>query len=238
MPFLSILPHLLLPLSMPLFLTLPPFPNRGIISTTTILAIAWLALASPFPTDTQLRYGLSQGWFWYIPTIAKLLIPYSHPGPETKNPGFKSDAEHAYWHKGYPEEVARMGFGWEKFKWAMALWFNPRGVGWNYEGKDIVKLSAKGKIGRRRFLIERAFEFFLYYCLTDVVVSYEKSFGFPAALEKISLINKIKIALPCAAMIRGNWIFQWNFAAFIGVGLGLSEPEVCLSTTEDFLHKS
>jgi hypothetical protein len=227
MTFLAILPHILLPFSMPLFLTIPPFPHRSIISTTAILTLAWLALSSPFSTDTQLRYGLSQGWFWYIPTIAKLLIPYAHPGSEKRESGFKNDPEHAYWHKGHPEEAANLGFGWRKFKWAMALWFNPRGVGWNYEGKDVVKLSAKGKIRKERFLVERAFEFFLYYCLTDVVVSYGKSFGFPEALKTMSLGDKVKIALPAAAMIRGNWIFQWNMAAFIGVGLGLSEPEVC-----------
>jgi hypothetical protein len=111
-------------------------------------------------------------------------------------------------------------------------------VGWNHEGKDITKLSAKRKMEKQRFLMERSFEFSLYYCLTDVIVSYEKSCGLPAALETIGLIDKFKIALPCAAMIRGNWIFQWNSAAFIGVGLGLSEPEVCLFTIEDSVHET
>jgi len=115
-----------------------------------------------------------------------------------------------------------MKFRWKTFKWAIALWSNPRGLGWNYEGKDVPKLLSKRKVGKRRFLVERVIDFFLYYCLTDLVIYYGKTFGFPRCLEGMDLVDKMKIALPAAAMIRGNWIFQWNLAALVGV----SGPEV------------
>lgn len=108
----------------------------------------------------------------------------------------------------------------------MALWCNPRGVEWNYDLKDIAELSATKNISKKRFLLERAVRFFFYYCLTDAVIFYGKSFGFPECLEMMSLQDKMNIALPAAVIVRGNWIFQWNAVAIFGVALGLSGPEV------------
>jgi hypothetical protein len=97
MTIVSIVPFILLPVSMPLFLTLPPFPYRGIIFIITISTLAYLTLTSPIPSQTNVRYGLSQGWFWYVPAVARLLIPHVHS--EEANPKesqFQNDPEHAY----------------------------------------------------------------------------------------------------------------------------------------------
>lgn len=57
-------------------------------------------------------------------------------------------------------------------------------------------------IRKRRFLVERVVDFFLYYCLTDLVIYYEKIFGFPGCLEGMSSVDKMKTALPAAVMVR------------------------------------
>jgi hypothetical protein len=224
MTILDILPHILLPISMITPLALPAFQFRGIIFTATILSLAYWSIKSPFPSDSQMRYAVAQSWFFYIPTISKVLIPYEHLN---KDSGFRKDAEHAYWHRAHINEAATMTFGWKKIKWALALWINPRGVGWNYQDKSVVRMPPQTKTSKGVFLRQRVADVLLYYMITDVVIYYLASFGFPEALEEMGWMDKIKIAAVSAVMIRGNWQFQWSIASLVGVGCGLSEPEVC-----------
>src|SRR5438105_107698 len=69
----NVLPHVLLPLSMILGLASPPFHGRGLFWTTIIGYLVYRSLLDEFPSDVQFRYGISQSWLWYIPTIQKLL---------------------------------------------------------------------------------------------------------------------------------------------------------------------
>lgn len=117
------LPHVLLPFSMVLGLASPPFPGRGVFWSSIIVYLAYRSLADEFPKNTQFRYALSRSWFWYIPTIQKLL---------------SSEPEETYWRLDGPRaEATRMSFGFGKLRWASALLINPRGIGWNFQIKNV-----------------------------------------------------------------------------------------------------
>src|SRR2546423_6698829 len=119
----NVLPHVLLPLSMILELASPPFRGRGVFWTAIIGYLVYRSLLDEFPSDVQFRYAISQSWFWYIPTIQKLLC---------------SEPEQMYWRLDKRKaEAAHMSFGLEKLRWAAALLVNPRGIGWNFQIRGV-----------------------------------------------------------------------------------------------------
>src|SRR4051794_25467187 len=112
----AIAPTVLLPLSLLLSLSLPPFRFRGILCSILIISLVYLTFTSPFPPsspNTQARYGLFAIWFYYLPVLHKLLFTIP---------------EESFWRIHHDEKgritSEKEGLqlkGWAKIKWAAAL---------------------------------------------------------------------------------------------------------------------
>ena len=127
--------HILLPATQLLALTLPPFHHRATIFVPLILVLAiWSysdLLKSDLSVDTLLP--LISQWPWYLGTIEKLL--FSLP-------------ERDYWRLNrQPGEALTLSWP-AKFKWAIALYCSPRGVGWNFRVKGAPRYTGpKSRLG-------------------------------------------------------------------------------------------
>lgn len=219
---LPVLPQILLPLSLLASLSLPPFRFRGVLCSSIIVSLVYLCLTSPFPSstpNTQLRYGLSAAWFWYFPTLYKLLFTV----PEASFWRVKRDE------KGIDvnEQEALKLNGCAKIRWAAVLLANPRGVGWNYEIKGLPK-ARFGRNEKGAFLVRQLMRFVVDYLLIEAGMLFVNTYSDPDVLETGTWKDVVLISIACVVVIKSSWEWQWTTASLVAVGLGLSTPEVRL----------
>jgi hypothetical protein len=206
------LPHLLLPVSMILGLASPSFSGRGVFWSSVIVYLASRSLAADFPTDTQFRYALAQSWFWYVPTIQKLLL--------------SAEPANTYWRRDRPQaEAAGMPFGFEKLRWAAALWANPRGIGWNYQIKHVPPAEYRAD-QKMRFLLRQTLRLLRAYLTVEAAMLYFGTLHFPEALDDITWSKRAVIGLISGCLVYSSWLLQWSFVSILGVAFGLSNPNV------------
>jgi hypothetical protein len=209
--FGNVLPHVLLPIAMILGLASPPFRGRGVFWTTIIGYLVYRSLLDEFPSDIQSRYAVFQSWFWYMPTIQKLLC---------------SEPEQAYWRLDkLRAEATHMSFGFEKLRWAAALLVNPRGIGWNFQIRGVPLLDYR-KEQKSNFLIRQTLRLFQGYLLTETALLYLRTCKFPDVLDNITYGKQIVIGLVSGILVYGSWLFQWSTVSILGVASGLSKPSV------------
>jgi len=207
----NVLPHILLPLSMILGLASPPFRGRGVFWTTVIGYLVYRSLLDEYPSDGQFRYVVAQSWFWYIPTIQKLLC---------------SEPEQDYWRLDKPQaEAAHMSFGLEKLRWAVALLINPRGIGWNFQIKSVPHPEYR-KEQKCRFLIRQTLRLLQGYFLVEAALLYLRTCKLPDLLDNMTWEKQIVIGLAFGGMVYGSWLLQWSTVSILGVVSGLSKPNV------------
>lgn len=208
----SILPHILLPISMIIGLASPQFKGRGLVWSAIIVYLVYLTIVDKFPADKQLRYALFTSWLWYVVTLQKLLT---------------SVPEKAYWRLDrQPEEATHMQFGLGKIQWAISLWLNPRGVGWNYQIKRLLPPKYLNN-QRVQFILGQSLNFLLFYLMVDAAMLYLSTFSFPRILDDLTWIHYILIGIDFGILTYALWQMQWHMVSIFGVATGLSQPEVC-----------
>src|SRR5579871_4522679 len=153
----SILPHILLPISLFLSLASTPFRFRGIIWTFIISFLAYVVWIDPWPPRPEPRYALNNAWFFFLPVIEKVLLHI--PEKEFWNLEREKEEGMRYMER---EEWGR------KWWWAAALLSNPRGVGWNFESKHIPKVKRANE-RRWLFLVKQLLWAGVCYVIADTM---------------------------------------------------------------------
>jgi len=150
------LPHLLLPLSQLLALTLPPFRFREHIFVPIIASLAYATYTNQFSDTVSGRALAGIHWTVFLGTIEKLMFGVP---------------EQDYWRldRAYAEAKG-MPFGFKKLHWATSLALNQRGVGWNYQVRGVPKRSAPQS--KWSFIAYQFFKYVQYYVLSDLLHAY------------------------------------------------------------------
>ena len=224
-------PHVLLPITQLLALTLPPFRQRPVIFIPLIILLAvwtYSDLRSTKPTGTNLHPSgnylpidiivplLSQ-WPWYLGTVEKLLF---------------SIPERDYWRLNRQQGEALTLSWFAKFKWAMALYCSPRGAGWNFCVKGVPAYTGpKSRVG---FVLNQLGWLTVCAIGIDAMGLYTKEYYFGAR----------GVGREQATSYSSNWrrsavnAFHGLFTPYLGlnlaygqiaimcIGLGLDAPEV------------
>jgi hypothetical protein len=163
-----------------------------------------------YPIDTGIRYGLTNLWFFCLPTIEKLLF---------------SQPEQAYWRLDRQKaEAASMPFGFQKLKWATALWINPPGIGWNYQLKGA--RPAKYSNSRWIFVSQQLFRSLLYYIVLVTTSIYVVRYPYLGYRDSSTWTRSLLTELNAGIFIAFGWQLQWTIASVAGVASGLSQPKV------------
>ena len=219
----SILPHILLPISMILGLASPPFKGRGLFWSILIAYLAYQTLIDDFPTDTELKYALSSSWIWYVVTLQKLLC---------------SKPEQTYWRLDRePAEATRMRFGLKKICWAASLWSNPRGIGWNYHIKRL-RPPTYSNNQKFRFILGQVLSLLQHYLIMEAAFLYLSRFPFPETLDNITWDKYVLIGVISVILNFQAWQLNWTTVSVLAVATGLSQPEVrlCQAQSLDFTN--
>jgi hypothetical protein len=165
-------------------------------------------------------------WPNYLSTLDKILCSGAM-GPE-----------HSFWCRDRPaKEASRFSpFSPAKLKWAAAMIINLRGIGWNYEVKNIPKQPV---LKKRDFLTSQSVAFLRLLFMTDVLLQLASHLFLTSADGELGALNTK------SATLRHPDIF-WNFVkalvfgagpyffmrlqhtacSIIAVAIGLAEPKV------------
>ena len=227
------IPHLLLPVTQLIAFTLPPFRHRAATFAPLIIFLAvwsYIDLTPHEPTNATLHLQtnrppldillplLSQ-WPWYLGTLEKLLF---------------SIPEHAFWGLNRPRGEA-LTLSWPaKFKWAVALYCSPRGVGWNFCAPGVPAYTGpKSRLGFVQHQIKQVVVFAI--CI-DAMGFYSREYYFGArewGSEGVTSYssNWMRSAVNAVHGLLTPY-FGLNIAycqiAIVCVGLGFDAPEVGL----------
>ncbi|OCK85386.1 hypothetical protein K432DRAFT_377736 [Lepidopterella palustris CBS 459.81] len=117
-----------------------------------------------------------------------------------------------------------MPFGIEKIRWAIALWMNPRGIGWSHQIKRVPRPLYNNN-QKWAFILGQLRRFGTAYIVADACILFTSTFKFPDVLEHITWENKTKIGLASGLLILSSWQMQWTFVSILGVASRLSDPE-------------
>jgi len=223
----TITPHILLVILQLLALSSPKFPGRRMISTLSITGLAILSqLNSPFTQELSAAQPWSLMWPHYLSTLEKIL--FSGPkGPES-----------TFWHINQPigEASDFPAFSFAKVKWAAAIIVNLRGIGWNYQVKNIPKQS---RFSKRSFLMWQCVDFVRLLLITDVLLQLSTHMFLTSAEGEIGAMNT-KYAtvrhkdlhwgfIKALVFGAGPYFFislQYVACSIIAVSLGFGEAKV------------
>ena len=221
----SIVPHVLLPVTQLLALSLPPFKARSPISVALISALGFLSYLNMLTQDPVIRLLLVNQWWTFLGTLEKLLF---------------SNVEEDYHRIGRKKgEATLLPFGLEKFKWALSLLLCPRGVGWNFQVKGVPVQAGKSLLLRnnpkRLFLRHQALQYIKYYITTDLIQLYASRimYGTGVAPELLTVRASSWSLSFLNALFSGFRIYfplqlSYTMGSIITVYIGMYEPQVCL----------
>ena len=233
------IPHVLLPATQILALTLPPFYHRPTVFVILILSLAVWSYTDLFnnePTDTKSHsptnhpsldviVPLLSQWPWYLGTVEKLL--FSLP-------------ERDYWRLNrQPGEALTLSWP-AKLRWAVALYYSPRGVGWNFRVKGVPAYT--GPKSRLGFVLSQMCWLTLCALGVDAVGLYTRVYYFGGREWGREGVTSYSSNWGRSAVNALHGLltpyFGLNIAydqiAIVCVPLGLSEPEVGLSVAFPF----
>ncbi|KAG0638344.1 membrane bound O-acyl transferase family-domain-containing protein [Tuber brumale] len=208
---------LLLPLFCILSLSLPPFPLRSALFVPLIVLLVIAVHASPAdPTNPQLTYAIGTLWPLYLSALSQHLFL---PAPPETLLYLRSDK---------PGEAATWGFSLRKIIWSAKLFFDQRGIRWNFRVKGAVP-TANRKVGRWEFVFGRAVRGVLLaigldLCLELVAKGYripDTQGGGYLSTRDSGFVAKLAIAVVCFTGIELNHVFY----SVVVVAAGLYEPE-------------
>lgn len=194
----SVYPHLLAPAVLLLAFTFPPVKYRALITTLLTCVLAYFCLTYPYGQErTSYRYAISGMWIYYAGILAKLVFH------EPEKEFWRIDRE--------AKEAERMGFGWQKLRWALSLFCAARGVGWNFQIGQIPKTKF---VGKRRFLIKTAIQFLVYYFLLDLATQFLVHAHFYDANQRIKDLGLLySMAIECLMAVQSYCATNMQYAA-------------------------
>lgn len=227
----SIVPHVLLPVTQLLALSLPPFRARSPIFVALIAALGFLSYLNMVTDDIATRLALVNQWWIFLGTIEKLLF---------------SNVEEDYHQVGRKRrEAALMPFGLEKFKWALSLLLSPRGIGWNFQVKGVPVVAEKSLLRtstKWQFLRLQILRYIKYFVITDLIHVYATRNMYGTGIEPEMLTVRASTwsrsflnALFAGLKIYFPLQLAYTMGSIISVHVGMYDPQVfilspCLHT--------
>lgn len=187
----------------------PPFRGRALVFVSAIIACAVVLHSERVGDDPQIAYAFGMPWVSYLATIDRLLFAI----PEL-----------SFWRVGEKAgEAMSYGFGLKKLQWSAAIYFNPRGIHWNYAANGLTPTDLRPEILSRHVFVYRNTARFVVLCLGyDILHTYLLS---QYGMDGRPPWNPVTIAAAAYVIFCG---MQLNhlLASVTFVGLGLSRPEV------------
>ncbi|KAI1439026.1 membrane bound O-acyl transferase family-domain-containing protein [Xylaria sp. CBS 124048] len=197
------------------------------VGTVVLMAVCW---SNPnFTTDIGQAQPFSLTWSTYLATLEKLvLLPR---GVSTERAFYRVHEP--------PERVSFAAFSLRKLLWAAALVFNMRGIGWNYQVKNVPSLSARSARSRLDFIATRfvAAAYFLFmidlashatvnifYTNEQTLVAGDVDSKYLRIWDHRSLIWSFIRGLTFAVQPYYGIQLQYTVSSIIAVGLGISKP--------------
>lgn len=128
------------------------------------------------------------------------------------------------------------GFSKEKFRWAGALWVNPRGVGWSYQLKNVPEAEYM-KFSRKRFIVRQMGSLFVHLIVLDACLWVLRNGLVPGRrsdeeIKEITQVRWAAIQTLITTMTYATCYIPWLAVSIVGVAFGLSEPKVSLSNLQ------
>ena len=212
------LPHILLPLSQLLCLSLPPFRLRSAVFVPWILYLAYGTYTNHMGDTVASRALSGMHWTVFLGTLCKLV--WARP-------------EHDFWRldRIQGEGITMSAFSPRKLRWAASLVFNLRGIGWNWQVKGVPAHRAPQQ--KAQFLVYQFGDWVKYYIITDLLGLYFETYHHAEgpALASLNLWDQHSLARSAAnALFAGAKLYypiQMNYtlASMISVLLGVCEPK-------------
>ncbi|KAL6834304.1 hypothetical protein J3E69DRAFT_377077 [Trichoderma sp. SZMC 28015] len=223
----SITPHLLLFAVQMLALTAPPFAGRQMLFSIAIVLLAIAASVNRFTSNPGLAQFFSLAWPHYLSVLEKLFTSH-YPGPEA-----------ALWRVDRPakEALHMYPFGVAKLLWAFVIWFNLRGIRWNYQVKNIPS-GPPSSSGRWSFVASQLFVFIRLLLMADLLSQlaihnfYTTLDGSVGTINSRWLTTRVESNFACqlyrtatVGMIPYTFMnLQYIAGAIVWVTLGISKP--------------
>jgi hypothetical protein len=151
-------------------------------------------------------------WIYYVGILAKLVFH------EPEKEFWRIDRE--------AKEAARMDCGWQKLTWALSLFCAARGAGWNFQIGQIPQIEF---VGKRRFLIKAAIQFWVYYFVLDFVTQFLVHAHFYDAHQRIQDLGFLyRVAIECWIAVQSYCATNMQYAAvsFLSTLLRLTGEKV------------
>lgn len=229
----SIVPHLLLFAVQMLALSAPPFTGRRVVFSAAIVVLAVAASLNRFTTDPGLAQFFSLAWPHYLSVLEKLATsPY--PGPEA-----------SLWRVDRPaQEALRMrSFSISKLIWAFVIWFNLRGIRWNYQVRNIPS-GPSSRQGRWSFIAGQLLVFIRLLLMADLLSQlairnfYTAPDGSIGTINSRWLTTRVQSNFACQlyrtatiGIIPYTFMnLQYVAGAIVWVAFGISQPVVSAQT--------
>ncbi|KAH7144253.1 hypothetical protein B0J13DRAFT_41152 [Dactylonectria estremocensis] len=218
----DVIPFVTLPLLVLFAFACPPFRGRGICFVTLIILTDYATVVSPWPPNAgstrPMRYGMAGSWLFVLPAIERLLLH------EPERDFWRLDEEKLTG-KGQPPE-----WTWRKLRWALDLAATPRAVGWNFGSR---KLNATRQAIRLRrptrtsFVVTSLARAALVYLTLDAVILIGKTADIDRewAWAGPTIASMSLRVLLMGLSVYSSMALQFEIAAGISVGLGISQPE-------------
>ena len=224
----SIVPHILLFLVQMAALSAPVFQGRKALFSMLIIGLAVAANLNRFTTDPGLAQFFSLAWPHYLSVLEKIMFA-PHPGPEA-----------SLWRVDRPsgEAFAMTPFGISKLVWAFVIWFNLRGIRWNFQVKNVPNGPPPGQ-GRWSFVGGQLVAFIRLLLMADLFSRLARFNFHTAADGSVGSMNSRYLTtrhpnLACqlyrtatVGVIPYTFMnLQYVGGAALWVTLGISKPEV------------
>ncbi len=224
----SILPHVLLPLLLPLSTLPPPFPGRAYLCLAIYLILQFLCTTSPWPSNAvtdpdarSMRYGMATSWIFILPWLQRVVLgavlddgnvperviwEVGSQAGEGRDGGGDGKAEKR--DDEGERKVVQCGkdWSWQKLCWSARLTASPRAVGWNIGSKTVNTWRAetksqrlRGLLTRHGFILQRLAKAALCYLAWDVVM---------VALREMNTAGGGMIPAPGDVLARESWGMQ------------------------------
>ena len=224
----SIVPHILLFLVQMAALSAPVFSGRKVLFSTLIIGLAVASHLNRFTTDPGLAQFFSLAWPHYLSVLEKIVFA-SRPGPEKTL--WRVDRQRY-------EALAMRPFGMSKLVWAFVIWFNLRGIRWNFQVKNIPEGPPPGQT-RWSFVAKQFLAFMRLLLMADFFSRLGRLNFYTAADGSIGSLNSRYLTTrhpsPACQLYRTATVgiipytfmnLQYVGGALLWVALGISKPEV------------
>ncbi|KAF9459745.1 membrane bound O-acyl transferase family-domain-containing protein [Collybia nuda] len=127
---------------------------------------------------------------------------------------------------GQQESIENASFG-ARLRWALTLFFNPRGVGWSHEPKGILPLGSH--LSRGRFILSQLIWSAIYLVLIDIVhfINVHTSVFKPESIPTASLTWHLRVLGVILSGLRATSYLSFLHAllSIICVATSISEPK-------------